>query len=115
MPLRDPQPSTSPFEDGPDLAVRVADTVEQVATAVHNRLVRPLLLVARIAVLALVAFAFAAVAAVTAGIGLVRLLDVDAFGNRVWASDALVGVVFCLLGALAWRQRRPSPERNGES
>jgi hypothetical protein len=97
--------------DGPDLAVRVADAVEGVTGLVHDRVVRPLLLLTRALVLALVALALAAVAAVAAGVGLVRLLDVYAFGNRVWASDALLGTLLCLVGGLAWRQRRPAEER----
>jgi len=46
-------------------------------------------------------------------VGFVRLLDVYAFGGRVWASDALFGAIFCGGGFFLWSlrtKRRPSDD-----
>jgi len=39
-------------------------------------------------------------------VALVRLLDVYAFGGRVWASDTLLGAVLVGAGGFAWSKRR---------
>lgn len=91
---------------GADFAARAADLVETVVDTVHDKAVRPALLAARAVVFGLVVLTMAVVAAVASLIGLVRLLDVYAFGNRVWASDALLGAICCAAGALAWAKRR---------
>lgn len=95
---------------GGDFASRAADTVESVVDVVHDRVIRPLLLVARAIVYGIVVLAMVTVVGVVLAIALVRLLDVYAFGGRVWASDALIGLVLCAAGALAWRKRRPAEE-----
>lgn len=82
--------------------------METVVDAVHDKAVRPALLAARAAVFGLIILTMAAVATAAAAIGVVRLLDVYAFGHRVWASDALLGLVFCVVGLAAWTKRRAS-------
>jgi hypothetical protein len=86
---------------------RVADTVEEVVTGVHDRVIRPLTLVARGLVFGIIIGAMALVLSVLGAVALVRLLDVYAFGGRVWASDALVGGLLAVMGAVAWSFRRP--------
>lgn len=93
---------------GPDLASRATDMVEAVVDAVHDKAVRPALLVARAVVFGLIVVTMLAVVSVAAAVGLVRLLDVYAFGGRVWASDALLGFVCCVGGLVAWSRRRPA-------
>lgn len=97
-------PSRDPVSG--DFAARTADLVQTVVDTVHDKAVRPALLVARAVVFGLIALTMATVAGVASLIGLVRLLDVYAFGGRVWASDALLGAVCCLAGAVAWSRRR---------
>ena len=51
----------------------------------------------------------ALVLSVVLAIAVVRLLDVYAFGGRVWASDALLGALLVVGGAFAWTKRaRPA-------
>lgn len=95
---------------GGDLAVRVADAVQAVADAVHDKAVRPVLVAARAVVFGLIAVTMALVVGVLLAIALVRVLDVYVFGGRVWASYAVIGLVLCSAGALAWRKRRPPEE-----
>ena len=86
---------------------KVADTIEGVVTGVHDRAIRPLMLVARGLVFGIIIAAMALVLSVLGAVALVRILDVYAFGGRVWASDALVGGLFAAVGAAAWSLRRP--------
>jgi hypothetical protein len=85
---------------------RLADLVEAVVTALHDKVVRPLLVVARAVVFGLVVAAMALVIAVLGSIAVVRLLDSYAFGRRVWASDLVVGGFLTLIGLVAWSRRR---------
>jgi hypothetical protein len=84
---------------------KVADTIEDVVEAVQDRVVRPLILAARGLVFGIIIAVMALVLAVVTCIALVRLLDVYAFGGRVWASDALLGAILVLGGGFAWSKR----------
>lgn len=86
-------------------AARAADSVDMLVDLVHDKAIRPVTLVARGLVFGLLIAAFGFVVAILLSVGLVRLLDVYAFGHRVWASDALLGFVFCTLGVAAWSMR----------
>jgi hypothetical protein len=90
--------------DWPD---RLADLIDDVVGLVRDRAVRPLMLLARIVVFAAVLFALGATATALIAIGLVRLLNAEAFDGRVWAAEALVGAVLVALGAGAWHLRAP--------
>jgi hypothetical protein len=46
-------------------------------------------------------------------IALVRVLDVYAFGGRVWASDAVLGGLLVLGGGFAWTKRAPRGAKEG--
>ena len=97
---------------GGDWPSKAADMVEDVVGAVHDRVVRPLLLAGRVAVFGIIIGAMALVLGVLLAIALVRLLDNYAFGHRVWASEALVGGIITILGLAAWTFRRPRGERD---
>ncbi len=91
-----------------DLAGRAVDVVELVASSVHDSVIRPTLVAVRAVVFGLIAAVAATVVITAFAVGLVRLLDVYAFGGRVWASDALLAFVLTVAGAGAW-SRRDSP------
>ena len=86
---------------------KVADTIEEVVAAVHDRLVRPLTLVARGFVFGIIIGVMALMLCILAVIAVIRLLDVYAFGGRVWASDALLGALLVAGGAFVWTKRGP--------
>jgi hypothetical protein len=92
---------------------RVVDTIEDVVAAVHDRIVRPLMIVARGLVFGIIVGTMALVVAVVLAIGLVRLLDVYAFGGRVWASDTLIGGLLVVAGAYAWSKRHARGAEEG--
>ncbi len=84
---------------------KVADTIEDVVEAVQDRVVRPLILASRAVVFGVIIVVMALVLSVVVAIAIVRLLDVYAFGGRVWASDALFGAILVVGGAFAWTKR----------
>jgi hypothetical protein len=88
-----------------DLPARAADAVEQLVDTIFDRVVRPLLVVARAIIFGLLVAAVAIVIAVLVSVGLVRLLDVYVVGGRVWISYLVIGGLFLVLGAFAWSQR----------
>jgi hypothetical protein len=87
--------------------VRVVDMVEGVVTTAQDRVIRPLLVVSRAIVFGVLVATMALIVSVLFSVAVVRVLDVYAFRNRVWASDAVVGGFFIALGLLAWMNRRP--------
>jgi hypothetical protein len=92
---------------------KVAQGVDDVVVAVHDRVIRPLLLVSRALVFGIVVASMAFVLIALVAIAAIRVLDVYAFGHRVWASDALIGAVLVVGGAAAWWKRKPSRAEEG--
>jgi hypothetical protein len=86
-------------------SVRAVDTVDSVVDVVHDKVVRPALIASRAAVFGLLIAFVVLVFLVVLAIAIVRLLDVYAFGGRVWASDALFGAVLCATGIVLWSLR----------
>jgi hypothetical protein len=84
----------------------VVDTIDGAVTVVHERVIRPLLLVSRAIVFGIIVATMALIVSVLLSIAVVRLLDVYAFRGRVWASDAVVGGVLTLFGIALWTRRR---------
>ena len=101
-----PRAAATPGSAQSEWPAKVADTIEDVVGAVHDRVVRPLTLVARGVVFGIIIAVVGIVLSILVAIAVVRLLDVYAFGGRVWASDALLGAVLVLAGAFAWSKRR---------
>jgi hypothetical protein len=93
-------------EAGEQWQMRVVDTIDDVVTTVQERVIRPLLLVARAIVFGIIVATMALVVSILFSIAVVRLLDVYAFRGRVWASDAVVGGLLTAGGLVAWTKRR---------
>jgi hypothetical protein len=93
---------------------KAADAVDLVVDTIHDKAIRPLILAGRVIVFGLLIAALSTMLTVVLSIALVRLLDVYAFGHRVWASDALLGFVFTVVGLGAWslRSRRSGAAEN---
>ncbi len=118
-PTMDPQPDP-PLAHLPgsgalhDLPTRGTDTVEALVTLLRDKTVRPLTLVTRAIVFGIIVFAASVVTVVLVSITLIRLLTVYAFDGRVWLSDLVVGIVFVVVGLVAWSRRRdPSAGTGG--
>ncbi|MHB1488700.1 MAG: hypothetical protein ACYCS7_02890 [Acidimicrobiales bacterium] len=90
---------------GGDWPAKAADGIESVVAAVADRTVRPLNTLARGLVYGLVGGVMGQIAVVLVVISLLRLLNVWAFPNRVWASDLLIGAIFVAVGLFLWSKR----------
>ena len=106
MPDERAEASSSPGDDGALWQASVVDTIDDVVSSVHDRVIQPLLVATRAVVFGSIVATMALVVSILLSVALVRLLDVYAFGGRVWASDALVGGLFCVAGVVAWTRRR---------
>ena len=104
---QDAAASPGPGGAGDQWQVRVVDTIDDVVTAVQERLVDPLVLVARGVVFGLIVGAMTMVVSITLSIALVRILDVYAFRGRAWATDVLLGGLLAVGGLALWTRRRP--------
>ncbi|MGO8871152.1 MAG: hypothetical protein ACLQPH_07070 [Acidimicrobiales bacterium] len=96
-----------------DLPARGADQVDALVALLRDRTVRPLTLATRAVVFGIIVFAAAVITLVLLSITLIRLLTVYAFDGRVWLSDLVVGVLFVVIGIVAW-SRRSEPEAGTE-
>lgn|ERR1039458_5214267 len=101
-PGQDQAASPSMSEEWSTKAIDVVDTVVDV---VHDKVVRPALIVGRGVVFGTLIVFVSLMLLILVPVALVRLLDVYAFGGRVWASDALFGVIFCGAGFFLWSLR----------
>jgi hypothetical protein len=91
----------------PDLVDKLLALVDHVLDVVHDRVLRPIILTARVAAYGLIIALAALVFVVVIVIGFVRLLDIYAFNGRVWISYLAVGVLSLIAGLIIWRRRRP--------
>lgn len=87
----------------PDLAGRAMDAIDQVVDVLHDKVVRPLLLIARTLATGFVIAICLCVLSVVAGIALLRVLDVYVFHVHQWASWLLLGGIALLAGLAIWR------------
>lgn len=96
-------------EDSPktqlDFAERTVDTIDSVVTTIREKTVDPLVKLTRIVVYGILVLIALVLVAVLGSIALVRLLDVYAFGNRVWISYFIIGGIFTIVGLLLWSKR----------
>jgi hypothetical protein len=99
---------------GGDWPRKAVDAVDLVVDTIHDRAIRPALLAARAVVFGLLVAVLSLVVLVLLSVGLVRLLDVYAFGGRVWISYAVLGGLFSLAGLLAWSRRTGPAGRSPE-
>ncbi len=98
---------------GSQWPAKAAQTVEDVVGAVQDRAIRPILIAARAVVFGILVASMAMLLCVLIAIALVRLLDVYAFGHRVWPADALVGAILVAGGVAAWTKRTPAQAKDG--
>ncbi len=99
----DTTPTRAPM--GEEWSGRALDAVDQVLDVVHDRVLRPALVIGRSVVFGVVIGVVALVVLLLVAVAVVRLLDIYAFANRVWASDALFGTLLCIGGFALWSKR----------
>ena len=90
---------------------QVTERIESVVGSVRDKTTVPALTAARVVVYGLLAAALGTTLLILLAIGVIRLGDayvpVHPMGRRVWIVDAAASAIFLVLGAFAWRKRRP--------
>lgn len=99
------QDRTASASTSEEWSTRAIDAVDSVVDVVHDKVVRPALVAGRAVVFGTLIAVVSLVVLILLAVGIVRLLDVYAFGGRVWASDALFGAIFCGGGFFVWSLR----------
>ncbi|MDA8314425.1 MAG: hypothetical protein M0010_04510 [Actinomycetota bacterium] len=97
-------------EAAAELPRRAADVVQLVVDTIHDKAVRPVVLVTRALVFGLLVAALGTVLVVVGSIALLRIFDVYVFGRQVWLSYIVLGGALTLAGLAAWT-RRTAPAR----
>lgn len=88
--------------DLPDRALGLIDTI---VDTINDRIVRPIILVARGIVFGLLIATLLVVAGVAVAIMGLRILDVYVFPTAIWASYLVLGGFFSLMGLILWAKR----------
>jgi len=96
-----------------DLAGRAMGAIDQLVDTLHDKVIRPILLIGRTIAFAFIIVACVAVICVALCVALLRLLDVYAFAAHQWASWALLGALFVAAGLVAWRYRKAPSKSDG--
>lgn len=91
----------------PDLVDRLLAGVDHVLDIVHDRVLRPIIVAARIIAYGFIIVVAALVFVIVLIIGLIRLLNVYAFSGHQWLTYAVMGAASLLTGLIIWRRRRP--------
>lgn len=89
-----------------DLAGRAMAAIDQLVDTVHDKLLRPVIMVARTVAVSFILTICLIVVFVALGIGLLRVFDVYLFASHQWASWATLGAASTLIGVFLWRWRR---------
>lgn len=95
---------TPPTAD--DWAAHLTAKVEDVVSLVRDRTVVPVATAVRFVILGLLGAALGTLMVALFSVGVIRLLDTEAFHRRVWASYLVVGGIFFVAGLLVARMRR---------
>ncbi len=103
--------TSPPPERGPDFVDKALGSLDHLLDVVHDKLLRPILLVGRTLAFIFVLLLVALVLVIVLIIGVTRLLDVYLFAGRVWITYVLVGAVSLTAGLIIWRRRRPASTR----
>jgi len=80
--------------------------LDRVLDVVHDRIVRPLLLLTRYLAFGFVLLTLSAVAIVAGLLGLIRFGNVFIFQGLVWLNYVVVGALSTIIGLVIWRRRR---------
>lgn len=100
--MASPDESASPTESW---SVRTVDTIDSVIESIRNKTVDPLVKLTRAIVYGILALVVLITIGIFGSVAAFRILDVYAFGNRVWISYFLIGGIITLLGLLLWTKR----------
>ena len=88
-----------------DWAAQITEKVGQLVEVIRDQTVGRVQKVVRAVIFGSLALSIVLLVLLMAVIGLVRLLNNEAFSQRVWASYLLIGGIFVVLGTLISKMR----------
>ncbi len=95
-------------EHEPDVVDKAFEAFDHVLDVVHDRILRPVLVVGRTIAFGFILLLVALVLLIVLTIGIIRLLNVYVFAGHEWLSCLLLGGVLVVTGFIIWRRRRPA-------
>ncbi len=103
--------SSGPDQREPDVVDAIFAYFDRFMDALHDRVLRPILLVGRFIAYGFILFVVALVVLSALVIGVVRFSTTYFFDHRVWITYLVVSAISTSVGLLIWRKRRPVPLR----
>jgi hypothetical protein len=103
--------SESPDEHQPDVVDAVFAYFDRFMDAVHDRVLRPIMLAGRFIAYGVILVLLALVIVSALVIGVVRFATVYLFAHHVWITYLVIGAISLSIGLFIWRKRRPVPLR----
>ena len=90
-----------------DLVDKALHKFDHVLDLVHDKVIRPILLMGRFVAYGVIVFLASVVLFGALVIGLVRLCNIYLFAGHEWLSYLIIGVLSLVTGMIIWRRRRP--------
>ena len=103
--------SESPDEHETDVVDAVFAYFDRFMDAVHDRVLRPIMLAGRFVAYGFILLLLVLVIVTALVIGVVRFATVYLFAQHIWITYLVIGAVSLIIGLFIWRKRRPVPLR----
>ena len=103
--------SERPDQHEPDVVDAVFGYFDRFMDAVHDRVLRPIMLAGRFVAYGFILLLLALVIVAALVIGVVRFSTVYLFAQHIWITYLVIGAVSLVVGLFIWRKRRPVPLR----
>ena len=103
--------SERPDQHEPDVVDAVFAYFDRFMDAVHDRVLRPIMLAGRFVAYGFILLLLALVIVAALVIGVVRFTTVYLFAQHIWITYLVIGAVSLVVGLFIWRKRRPVPLR----
>ncbi|MBW4029885.1 MAG: hypothetical protein HIU57_04305 [Acidobacteria bacterium] len=103
--------SESAGEHEPDVVDIAFSYLDRAMDALHDRVLRPVMLAGRFVAYGFILVLLAVVVLGALVIGVVRFATVYLFAQHIWITYLVVGAISLAIGLVIWRKRRPVPLR----
>ena len=87
------------------LSARALDTIDTVVATVNDKAVRPAVVAARSVVFGIIIGVVAVTVLILFCVMFIRITTIA--GHRIWASYLVLGLLFCIVGAILYAPRPP--------